>query len=341
MGNVLVKVNFYNILECGYYFVDSRKHAFCTTQETLLALSEWTRNKKIGETVTFQPVEDSAQNNVYCYDLCFEASKGALLTTWNGYEASDDNSISAINGFAQVGTQDIESTEFTEGYIPGFETYFWFPKERKDIFATVCIEGRRQNGRRDMNNYLEGFLATSHPDYTYINDGGEIFYKSTPSDENNYLPLFASKPARLPGALQHIKGSWNRVRKLRQQVTLCPLVRSDDRDFWQKWLEKINLEHPSVSTDEINFDTKVSWTPTQEELDTIIEQWTNHADSVGRIGVILSGEPGKTYWFDTILATSQIDIDVERNEYGIINAQSLLNALDTHKEQIFAQAYKE
>ena len=340
MSKVVAKVNFYNILECGYYTVSPRGHAFCSCQEMLFALSEWVKGKKVGETVTFFPAEDSTHNKIYCYDISFDHSKGALLTTWNGYETPEDNSITAINGLAPIGTEDIEATEFTEGYIPGFETYFWFPKDKDSIFATICFE-RRQNGRRDMNSYLEGFLASSHPKHTYLTDDEEIVYKRTPDDEGEYLPLFAAKPARLPGALQYIKNSWAKVRKLRQQITLCPLVRSDDKALWQTWLQKINLKSPSVSEHEINFDTKVGWTPTQEELNTIVEQWISDSDSVGRMGVVLAGESTKTYWFDTVLVMSQVDLDVEKNGYGIINAQSLLVALDAKKEQIFAQAYKE
>lgn len=338
---VTAKINFYNILECGYYYLSPRRHAFCSTQEMLLALSEWMKDKNIGETITFQPLEDSEQNKIYCYDICFEVKKGALLTTWNGYETTENNSIAAINAFAPIGTQDIKITEFTEGYIPGFPTYFWFPKNQEKVFATVLFDGSRLNGHSDMNRYLKGFLANSHPQYTYKTNAGEIVYKRTSSDNKEYSPHFASKTAKLPGPLQYIKGNWSRIKKLHQQMTLCPLIRSEDRALWQKWLKRLRLADHAVSEHEISFDSKIGWTPTQLELETIIEQWSNDSDSVGRMGVILAGESNKTYWFDITLATTKVEIDIEKNEHGIINAQSLLNALTRKQAQICAQAYKE
>ena len=271
-----------------------------------------------------------------------ERDNSAVLITWNGYDTTDENIVSAINGFKPVGNTDIKVSQFSDEYIPGYETYFWFPRHARDIFATVRFE-RRSNGRQDMCSYIESFLANKHPNHVfcYEDDEDSICYGRDATDGGNYIPSFVAKPARLPGKIQQIKSQRHNITKIRQQSELRPMVKVDDETLWQKWLGKLGISESTVRNHPINYDATIGWTPTRDELDEIIEEWTSHPNDIGRVGVIFKGDSANTHWFDTCLAKTELNIEVERNSFGIINANSLLAALNHNKEKILAQSYAE
>lgn len=340
MSQILAKIAFYDIIKCGYYNKNDRKHGFCTIHEALDGLQAWVCDKSVGETVTFSPTEDSQQNKIYCYDMCY-ADHSAVLITWNGYETGEGNSVSAINGRLPIGNADIRKTSFSEEYIPGFETYFWFPGGEKNVFATVRFE-RQANAREDMCSYIEGFLAWKHPSYVFTSsdDDKMICYGRDCSDSGEYIPFFAAKPARLPGKIQQIKNLQPQIRKLRVQAELRPRVSANDKSLWQTLLGRVGLASPSVREYPIRYDTTFGWTPTREELDTIIEAWMNKSFDAERIGVIIQGDAA-THWFDKCYAKTKIPIDIERNSQGVFSAHSLLESLNKNKERIFALSYTE
>lgn len=340
MSLVTAKVTFHNITKCGYYNIDDRKHAFCTHNELLKALSGWIRDKEIFETALFSPQEDSSQNRIYCYDMHRDSTKGCLLTTWNGYPSGEDNQIAAINGAAKVGESDVTTSQFDTNYIPGFETYFWFSNNKKAL-ATIRFE-RTHNGRIDLVHYLESFLARHHPNHVFQGEEEDsVCYGRDENDSDDYIPMFETRLAKLPGQIQIIKSNRTSITKLRQQSELKTTIRETDRTIWQKMLSKLGVSEPGNRDHPIAFDTYMNWTPSEKELDEIIEQWQNDEEIVGRVGVVFKGDSATTHWFDSSLVKTEIDIDVERSDTGIVNAESLFNALEDNKEQIFAQAYKE
>lgn len=340
MSLVTAKVTFHNITKCGYYKLKDRKHAFCTRKELLKALSEWIADKEIVETLTFSPQEDSSQNKIYCYDMHFNSGTGCLLTTWNGYPSGEDNQIAAINGSSKVGKSDVATSSFSANYIPGFETYFWFPKDKNSL-ATIRFE-RTNNGRIDLVHYLESFLSFHHPEHVFQGDDEDsVCYGRDSKDLNDYIPMFDTRLAKLPGQIKIIKNNRTAITKLRQQSELKTTVRETDSSIWQKMLYKLGVSEPANRDYPIAFDTYINWTPSTKELDEIIAQWENNPEIIGRVGVVFRGDSTTTHWFDSSLVKSEIDLDVEKNESGIISAESLFTALEEKKEQIFAQAYKE
>lgn len=340
MSLVTAKVTFHNITKCGYYDIEHRKHAFCTRKELLKSLSEWIKDKEIFETITFSPQEDSSQNKIYCYDIHFDSKSGCLLTTWNGYPSGEDNQIAAINGTAKVGESDVTTSKFDANYIPGFETYFWFP-QNKNVLATIRFE-RTNNGRIDLVHYLESFLASHHPEHVFQGDEeNSVCYGRDKNDLNDYIPMFETRLAKLPGQIQIIKNNRVAITKLRQQSELKTTVRETDSSIWQKMLSKLGISEPANREYPIAFDTYMNWTPSKKELDEIITQWENNPEIIGRVGVVFKGDSTTTHWFDSSMVKAEVDLDVEKNDSGIIGAASLFNALEEKKEQIFAQAYKE
>jgi hypothetical protein len=342
MSQIIAKIAFYDILKCGYFNVQDRNHAFCSTYEMLQGLHQWTKGKNIGQTITFSPEEDSQQSNIYCYDMQCGNDKSAVLITWNDYNVTDDNIISAINGTKPVGNNDIKTSQFTEEYIPGFPTYFWFPNHNKDIFATVRFE-QRYNGRKDMCSYIEAFLASKHPKYVFrvSETDDSLCYGKDDTDSGDYIPSFLAKPARLPGRIQYIRASRTKITKLRHQSELRTTINAGDKTIWQKLSEKLGSPSPAVREHPINYDVTLDWTPSRKELEEIIDKWTLDREDVGRVGVVLKGDSANTHWFDTCLAKTEFQIEVERNSSGFISAASLLNALNQNKESILAKSYAE
>jgi hypothetical protein len=85
----------------------------------------------------------------------------------------------------------------------------------------------------------------------------------------------------------------------------------------------------------------MNWTPSEAELEEIIAQWESNPEVTGRVGVVFRGDSTTTHWFDSSKVKAEVDLDIEKNDSGIVAAESLFNALEEKKEQIFAQAYKE
>ena len=344
LSKEIAKIQFYTINKCGYYDLISKKHTFCTINDVLRGLKLWTAKKSISKTITFSPKEDSNQLPVYCYDLFHEPGKGSVLTTWNGNPSDEDGQISAVNIFAPLGTDDLEISEFSEGYIAGYETYFWFPHNR-NVLATVRVGTRLQNGHIGLCDYLQSFLEYHHPEYVFDarEAKGCFLYGKSNDDASLYSPLFSSTRRRLPGKLEEIRANRERIYKIARKTVISPLAKAEDGTLWQSLLNTIFLPEAKTAQTNVDIETRFNFSPNTVQLDEMIKEWAGEktANSVraGDIGVIYRGDSGTTHWFSSCLAKGEFSIDVSKNKQGLIKADSLANALNSIEAQIFASAY--
>jgi len=341
------KIQFHSIQECGYYEPQTDKFSFCNVENMLRGLYYWTRGKKIAFTETFYPREDSNQSRIFCYDIHYASNEDSVITTWNATPTDNEGQIAAINVDATLGTDDLETSEFSEGYIPGYETYFWFlnvHNRRKKLFATIRFGSRTQNGRDGLCSYLQAFLECHHPNYVFDarDSKGRFLYGKDNDTAGVYTPRFSSQTIRLPGKMEEIRANRNKIVKVARKTEIRPITKLGDRALWQKILDSVFLPEPSVKEEQVRLDMKFSFTPNADQLEEMITAWERAKDStmIGDIGVIYRGESNKIHWFSSCLAKGEIEVVVDKNKQGIVRAESLAQALFDKKNEIFAKAYE-
>lgn len=334
------KFMFYEITECGYYTFKDRQHKLCTIKEAFSNLYAWIGSRKsIYETATFEPDEDSDDYNVYCYEI--EKRNSFVLTSWNA-SPHTDGQIAAINGLAHVGASDVKTSNFPEGYIPGYETYFWIIPESR-ILVTIRFD-RTNNGQNALCKYLVGFLTRFSQYVVEVkNKKGETKTKyGAPAEEPKTLrPAFATKRRRLPGKIESIKARRAEITKVVQKTRLTPLVHATDTALWQAVLAKLGLGAKVVQPIVVDFDSEFAYTPSKEELEAIITQWEAQRGNQGSddVGFRMRGNSNEIEWLGKCLAKGEVDLNVDINKQGIVKASSLLEALEEKQEWIINRAY--
>lgn len=340
MTQKTAKFLFYEITECGYYTYRDRALTLSSTRSTFYSLFDWIKSRKnIYETATFQPEDDSDEYHVYCYEI--EKSNSTVLTTWNATPTTDGQ-VSAINGFAGVGSSDVKTSNFPDGYIAGHETYFWILPD-KNILATIRFE-RSNNGQAAFCKYVDCYLRHRSPYVIEItNELGETTtrYGSSFEDAKALRPSFSTKRRRLPGKIEAIKAQRALITKIIQRTTLTPQVKADDTTLWQALLDKLGMRTKPVLEHEVALDTEFAYTPTEDELDAIITKWEELRGNSGSndVGFRIRGNTNEIEWLGKCLAKGEITLNVHINEQGVVNARSLLTALEANQERIIRSAY--
>ncbi len=335
MQRKTAKFMFYDITECGYYSFRKRAHELCTTKDAFSALYAWIRSRKsIYETATFEPEEDSDDYKVYCYEI--EKGNSVVLTTWNA-SPETDGQVAAINGLAHVGASDVKTSDFPDGYIPGYETYFWIIPEL-GILVTIRFD-RTNNGQHALCKYVNGFLSCLSPYVIEVkNKNGETTtkYGATEKTAKTLRPSFVTKRRRLPGKIESIKAKRLYITKVVQKTKLTPLVKAADTALWQALLTKVGLRARDVQPAVVDFDSEFAYTPSREELDDIIAAWEDQRGNPGNgdVGFRMRGNSNEIEWLGKCLAKGEVDLNVDINEQGIVRASSLLEALEEKREWI-------
>lgn len=336
MAYLTASYAFYRIDECGFYKYKKRNRVLSNTQSACDELSVWlSKAKNIYETVTFEPQEDSDECSVYCYDFC--KKKSLVITTWNA-TPTEDGKISAIDGSAKPGKADVKASDFPEGYIPGHPTYFWIIPE-KDIFLTIRF-GVPNNGKSNFCRYLQNYLSNcSQYRYEISKKDGNVEVKFGESLEEAQVlrPAFNATRLHMPGKIEMIRGLRPYIYKVIQKSKIKPFVKDEDRTLWQSVLHKFGVQTASiVDKAEIDFSAEYAYNPTSDELDQIIKNWkensTRQFDDVG----FKVGKVKEVLWLSGFFATGEILLDLAVNAQQVVEAESLLDNLENHREQILA-----
>lgn len=338
LAHLTAKIAFYDVIRCGYYPHRDMRGFFSNLHDTLTGLHQWVTRPgvSLSNTATYEPSEDSDDLGVYCYDMAHDLnSDDCLLTTWNATPNSNGQAM-AVNGAMPVGKAEVAESDFNDGYIPGFETYFWFIPER-EVFATIRFD-RTNNAQQNMRRYLYGYLINFSPYvYTYDKDGEEHTYYGQSADEDRkFRPLFMTERRRLPGKLDFIRAKRSDIVKSVQKTVLHPFAQATDNALWQAMLGKMGVKRPAVEEQEISIRNEVCMTPTEEELANIIQQWREDEanNGTGDIGFCLRGNTQEIHWLSSSMAKAEWPVIVERDEHNIVEANSLLHALASNRGEI-------
>ncbi len=333
-----VKINFYRVHKCGYYHRGQNTPEFGSLYEILSELNTWAYDgtKPLAETCTYELDEEGSNLHTYCFDIKLLGNKDVILTTWNETETLDGG-MASVNGADPAGNANVNTTSVPLGHIPGYPTYFWFIPE-KDVFATLRFN-QRANGHRGLKLLLSEFTAkfTSYVVYDESHDNEEEailgYKKQSNSDVLSLSPYFKSYPAKLPGQLDFLRENRIRITKIIRKNVLMP-HNQDDRTLWQKFCGNLGLTISPQLSGELKMKVELPFTPEENELNQIISEWeSENGSSWNNVGFELRGEDD-IKWLSHSLVKSTVELEVVRDANGVISAESIANAILTHRVQL-------
>lgn len=338
-----LKFNFYSVEKIGYFSKETGDLEFGSLSGTLNQLKSWTSlgNKPLSDTTTYEP------NDVlraYCFDIQKDTSNGDfLLTMWNEIE-NEDGEVSAANLNEPVGQAHVQSGNFGAGFMPGYAAYFWFIPSM-NIFATI----RRKNisnGHRQLKAYMKGFLSR-FSDYVIQEDnrdgsGFEVlgYAENQDDDPQDLRPVFETSRHKKSRIIDEIRLNRERIRKIVRQSEMA-LPTNGESSFMSKVLEDLHISTPSPIAEDLKIKYEFPFQPSENELDQIITGWeAEEGNDWSRIGFVYSGE-SQTQWLDFVFSKEKLDLSVEIDDNGIMNARSLLRSITNNREYFLASLSNE
>lgn len=329
------KISFYRVSQCGFFKRGDEQSAFGSLSEMLQELQRWTAGKSLAATKTFEPVDGQDLHPAYLLDIR-ELNGTWLLSTWN-QTPSTEAGVASVMADSNVGTPEIVMNDIEDGSIPGFATYFWFVPNR-NIFASVRFQ-HLWTGQKSLQKYLESFLEqfSSHTVYSENPDAdiAIIGYREVEDGELlNVFPRFRTALVTKPGQRDLIRQNIERIRKVIRKTTL-QLNRHDELDQWQKFLRWTNIHVPQQRPDKVKVQYELNTKLIEADINTIIDDWDQgHEREWDDYGFVFKGQPQDTHWLSHSLARDEFELDIVRDNPEVINAQSLLQALNANSAHI-------
>lgn len=332
------RIRFYKITQCGYY--EHSNFQFGNISDILDDLKSWIMDKALNETQTYSVDPENNESDLlrtFCYSL--ESKSGEyLITTWNE-NADVGGKIASIDSFGITGRAAVETAEISEGFIPGYPSFFWFIPS-KNIFATIQFN-TRLNGRKNLNLYLNEFLSTRSKYVIYDEVDGENRIAGYGLSGDNYrrlTPKFSSALYKQPGEIEFIKQNRESIRKFVKKDKL-KLERNETTNRWQSLYRFFTGKAPTTSCSiEPKVAIELEMTPSENELENIISQWESDAETypIGDVGFTLAGHP-QPYWLRQSIASDEFELDIHYSgEEILVPSAKLLEELQRRRDTILA-----
>ena len=325
-------INFYRVARCGYYKHGKRAPAFCGLSDTLGELFQWVKDgkKSLSETCPYE-IEDGEEGyRTFCFDIVNSKGNGEyIITTWNETPSTEGN-FASVNGTNKPGHASVSLTAVPKNHIPGYATYFWFIPKR-NILATIRFH-HAVNGHQNLCRYMKFFLAkwTSHvvtDDDDEDADHSIVGYRKNDKSEAEHLnPMFRSLVLRKPGQIEQLRKNREDIRTIYRKNLLSHKSNADV-SFFSGLLVQLGLQDPPKPNHDIRVKYEFNHTPEEVELNHIIAEWEKeHNTKWDDVGFKLRGD-SEIIWLSHTLAKRTIELDVTRSNAEIVDAESLLNAV--------------
>lgn len=332
---------FYNVDRCGYYDNTSSDRVFGSLETMLSQLQIWAFDtpKPLIETCTFDRELNEDYKGVFCFDIAKSENGDYLLVTWNETETLDGR-YASVDGDQPAGTGQAVSSSVPKNHIPGFPAYFWFIPD-KNMYVSIK-HGNQLIGRNGLESLLQGF-QTFCSDHAVIRGGGEttevIGYRENSSGETNLAvePRFKGSRARIPGQIELIKRERSEINKVIKKTRL-DLTDNDNRSLLGRILKWNGYSESIEDRNRLRIKTELSITPSADELENIILNWSNNADDTGNynwhdVGFQMAKKP-QTLWLSKSYITQKISLDIDPAQAGVYQASSILRELSSLRHQL-------
>lgn len=329
------KIKFFDIKKCGFYLRGGDQTEFSGLNDALHKLRDWASDgREFVNTTTYEADPDNDLRNTYfCNWHKNDVNGDSVLILWN--EVPNDNGvIYGMNPMGRPGNTAMLTTGFGDTpAIPGFPSYYWFVPERS-VFATVRFHHSVQ-GKSNLDNYVNGFLANKSP-YRVTNGEGTVIGYSENGQESDNSARIYSKFYALGRKQEELEAelltNLHKIRRIIKRESLQYTV-EDDRRTLERVFSGLLGNTPTFSqartiTHELQFE------PTEQQLRQIISNYAelNSASSIRNAGFIYND--GKRIMLNGTSVAFSAELNARREENQILTPQSLLTALTNLRQDL-------
>lgn len=336
MARETAKFLFFDVDKCGFYSGRQGAPSFGGLDDMLEDLFEWSQGLSLAETQTFTPAADGNLMPVYLLDIQ-RSVDGWLVVTWNEVP-STAGAVASVDRNSRVGRADVTANEIPDGGIPGFATYFYFVPSR-NVFCSIRFQ-HANSGQPGMRSYMDAFLSMYSKYAVTAANGRAIDVKGYRQvgegfnyEENQYepvIPRFITSLHKVPGHWDFIRENLDDVRKVVRKTTLN-LDRAEDLSTWQVALRWANLGRPEREPDKVRVVLEIASSVTQHDFDMMTAEWeARNVREVDDTGFVMKGS-SEVHWLSKSSAKAELEIDVERLNFEVVDSISLLRAIEAFR----------
>jgi hypothetical protein len=257
-----------------------------------------------------------------------------LLATWNTVPNADGK-VASLARNSRVGRPPtVHDNPVVEGSIPGFPTYFWFLPEH-NVFATLRFENPI-TAARPMMGYVKQFLKTESGFVVKDQEDGIVGYRDLNGDGDHtkaHVKVTANVRTK-PGEVARLRRERPNIRTVIRDSYLIQRVQRD-RNWFQRVSQRVR---DSEQGSELTHDTKVhiamSYTPTEEELEQMIETelGTERPTEFDDLGFKLAGS-GETIWINSAMSRNTVNLNLPIPANGVVPVRDLAAVLTARRRE--------
>lgn len=337
--NLPIKIHFYEITKCGYYKYGEDKAKFGNLAEITPQIHCWLKERdSIDMTCTYKTDENRPQST-YCFDTIYNnKNKDLFITTWNE-TPSNRGKVPSVSAKEKVGQATVYKNDIEKDSIPGYPTYFWFIAELNKL-ATIRIDSN-YNGKYNLVNYMRGFIEKFTNNAVMQEEADDLEkilgYRKEPDAEIlDLIPCFDARILRKSGELQLILDNYSKIRKIIRKSRL-DLNIQQDLNFFQKMIQKLGIENfnGEQENNALRFYYEIPFTPSQLEIREIINNAKRDGlSSINDVGFQFKNDT-RTYWLSNSIIKYEEKIEIEEENFEIIDLNNIMNFLYTNKHKIY------
>lgn len=331
---IRAKIKGYTVTDCGYYKYGQPDQPDLADLRILADdLSEWavSEHRPTRETKTFEAT--NTRMPVYLLGLASVDRHSIVLGVWQESDTLGDR-FGSLMGDSAVGAAQVETADIPAGGIPGFPAYYWINPGRNTLVSIRL--NTRTDAHRGLNRYLQGYLE-KFSQYVWRDEDNHIVGYADSEDDlaTSRYPRFDSEPIRYLTNVAFIRENRTRIRKLlHHQILRVNLPR--DHSTFRNTLRAMGLLEPQRRDEELRYSAELEIRPTQAELQAVLQNYENiNTSTWDDIGFVLEGEP-RPYWLKARVRTSEVDLDVDFDEHGMVNIPSLAESVSRMRARIYA-----
>lgn len=329
------KIKFFDIKQCGYYRHGKGTPEYGDVSDTLEKLAAWAKDgRELINTITYEPKPEDDIFNTYFCDHHRTFNGDTVLTLWNE-AANDEGAIYGMKPKDKPGSRAMMKTGFEDKEaIPGFPSYFWFiPQIGK--FASIKFNHSAQ-GKRNLDHYLNGFLANMSP-YRVIDEDGDIIGYSADGKkldvEHAIYPRFNSINTKNDQIESELLANSSKITRMIKKETLDFTI-PDTRKRFEKLFSGL-LENAPKDKIERDITHNFQFKPTNAQLKEIIKNFNSDEKNhlLKDVGFVVRG---KHIMLSGMSVAFPMDLDIQRTEDQMITPDKLLASLQKKRKAILS-----
>ncbi len=330
---VEVNIKFYNIERCGYYKPRNIEPVLSNTENVFSQLNLWAQQVNIQDSSTFDPPDNSTINKSYLLKMIQSDSGDYYITMWNAVPTTDANAVAAVSANSTHEQLEFQFQEFTEGYIPGFATYFWI-SPRNNRLATIRFN-RSNNGQQTFVHFMQGFIKRFTSYVVQVEDNSRNIvtvsgYEEIGEEKQKLVARFKTKGLTKRGPIEFIRENLAKVWKVKGRTLIIP--GSEERTSLLKQLINILAgENRNEINEQITMKFEFPRTPSREEFEAMYENWTENREGNEDVGFSIGNND---YWFGHEIQKTDIKLDVGMDNAEVYSLENIMTQVERNKEKI-------